>query len=261
MLSVDYIFPFLASYPIDSEQRITASWQQNICCSCFKMNLHKAAEKGKLDRVRLLVEQGVDKDKGSSGGYSPLYLASSNGHLEVVQYLVEQGASLDKASNYGETPLAIAADNGCLEVVRYLLEQGADRDKASTFGWTPLHHAAYSRLEIAMLLMSYGADLNARTKEGELPIDFADTEEMKQAIRDEPRRRMDHGHKRATEQDRHPNATVSASAQQEEEEEEQSNKRPRIDEGGVAAVVPVVAEEETKVAEEDEDSEPSSDEE
>ena len=72
---------------------------------------------------------------------------------------------------------------------------------------------------------------------------------------------MDHGHKRATEQDRHPNAATAASEQQakaEEVEVEQSNKRPRLDEGAVPVVV---AEEKTKVAEEDGDSEPSSDEE
>ena len=46
--------------------------------------------------------------------------------------------------------------------------------------------------------MAYGADLHTVDSWGELPIDFA--EEMKQAILDEPRRRMDHGFKRATEQ-------------------------------------------------------------
>ena len=102
--------------------------------------------------------------------------------------------------------------------------------------------------------MSYGADLNARTNLGELPIDIAATEEIKQAIRDEPKRRMDEAPgKRATEQDRHPNAATSASAQEDDEEEEHSNKRPRLEEGAAA-------EEVTKVAEEDEDSEPSSDE-
>ena len=111
-----------------------------------------------------------------------------------------------------------------------------------------------------MLLMSYGADLNARTNRGQLPIDIAFTEEIKQAIRDEPRRRMDHGHKRATEQDRHPNAATSALAQHDDKEEEQSNKRPRLNDEG-ELVAEVVEEEETKVAEEDEDSEPSSDEE
>ena len=107
-----------------------------------------------------------------------------------------------------------------------------------------------------MLLMSYGADLNARNDVGDLPIDIAATEEIKHAIRDEPRRRMDEAPgKRATEQDRHPNTAASAS-KQEDDEEQPTNKRPRLDEGAVEAA----AEEETKVAEEDEDSEPSSDE-
>ena len=99
--------------------------------------------------------------------------------------------------------------------------------------------------------MVYGADLNAKNDEGKLPIDCATNEEIKQAIRDEPRRRMDEAPgKRATEEDRHPNAATSASAQQ-QEEDEQCNKKPRLDEEADA---------EGKVAEEDEDSEPSSDE-
>ena len=95
--------------------------------------------------------------------------------------------------------------------------------------------------------------MNARTKYGSLPIDIRglNTEEIRQAIRDEPRRRMDEAPgKRATEQDRHPSAATSASAQQEEKEEdvkeEPNSKNPRLEEEGGA-----------KVAEEDEDSEPS----
>ena len=235
---------------------------QFVCC--LNMDLHTAA-KSNLERVQLLVEQGADKDKGNIDGHTPLRLSSLVGHLKVVQYLVEQGASLDKVDNYGVTPLSGAAYRGHVDVARYLLEQGADRDKADDSGWTPLHYAAhYRHLEIAMLLMSYGADLNARTNRDQLlPIDLAANEEIKQAIRDEPRRRMDHGHKRATEQDRHLNAEAAAvAAAQEEEREEkedkqQSNNRPRLDKGAVVAS----EKEETKIAEEDEDSEPSSDDE
>ena len=216
------------------------------------MDLIVAAQTNNFERVRLLVEQGADKDKVDDQGCTPLYRASARGHLGVAQYLVEQGATLDKADNHGSTPLLVAAANGHLEVCRYLLEQGADRDKAYINGYTPLHYAALcGHLEVTMLLMSYGADLNARNNNDRLPIDVAHTEEMKQAIRDEPRRRIDHGHKRATEQDRHPNAATSASAKQEGEGEGEvdklSNKRPHLNESTVAG----------KVAEEDEDSEPS----
>ena len=167
---------------------------------------------------------------------------------------------MDKANNNSSTPLITAIAKGRLEVCRYLLEQGANRDKANNKDWTPLHYAAsYGHLDIAMLLIRYGADLNARNIFGQLPIDMNGhliAEKIKQAIRDEPRRRMDEAPgKRATEQDRHPNIDTSASTQQEVVGEvEQMNNRSHRKEGPVT-------EKETKVAEEDEDSEPSSDEE
>ena len=225
------------------------------------MNLFEASQVGNLERVKLLLgQQTIDKDGTDRSGYTAMWRAAQKGHLAIVQVLVEQGADMDKMHllDTVTTPLSTASFNGHLNVVQYLLEQGADRDKVNYYGSTPLHWAAQNgHLEIAMLLMSYGADLNARNKLGLLPIDVALTEEIKQAIRDEPRRRMDEAPgKRATEQDRHPNAAISASAQEGEEEEgeeQQISKKPRLDEGGDEA-------EKGKVAEEDEDSEPSSDE-
>ena len=62
--------------------------------------LHYAADKGPLEVVRLLVEQGADKDKANNDGYTPLHRAvnknyhddgSSNRKLGVARYLLEQG--------------------------------------------------------------------------------------------------------------------------------------------------------------------------
>ena len=44
---------------------------------CLKMDLHKAAERGNLEYVRLLLRKGADKDKGDSNGFTPLYGVSS----------------------------------------------------------------------------------------------------------------------------------------------------------------------------------------
>ena len=176
------------------------------------MDLFFCVKNNHLEHVKLLVEQGADKDEGDSHGQTLLLWASFHGHLEVTQYLVEQGATLDKASNSDLTPLHVATSSGHLEICRYLLEQGADRNKVDNDGKAPLHKAAQrGNLEIAMLLMSYGADLNARTNTGDLPIDYTWKEEIKQAIRNEPRRRMDGAPgKRATEEDRHSHAAISA---------------------------------------------------
>ena len=167
-----------------------------------------------------------------------LHDAARAGDLKRVQELVEQGAEMENIFGISErTPLLTASFNGHFEVVRYLLEQGADRDKASVNGMTSLHWAAITgQLEISKLLMVYGASLIAKDNFSQLPIDRAINEEMKQAIRDEPRRRLDHGLKRATEH--------GPCKKEDEEEEEQSKKQS--------------AEE---VADEDQDSELSSDEE
>ena len=190
--------------------------------------------------------QGADKEESfGERQATALTAAAEKGHLPVVRFLVEQGADMEKTDRNGNSPLMYATMVGHVEMVRYLLEQGANRDKANSEGYTSLHVAAScSHLEIAKLLKVYGADLNARTTDGDLPIDVAYTNEIEQAIRDEPRRRLDHGHKRATEQDRHQNeAATSASAQQE-----------GVDEGGKEEV-------EGTVADEDQGSEPSGDDE
>ena len=221
--------------------------------------LFDAAEAGNLEQVMLLVQQGADKNqiKHGAGWYeeTALSVAVDKSHFDVARFLVEQGADMEKSDRAGNSPITIASLRGHLELTRYLLEQGANRDKANNYGETPLHITARDGyLDVAKLLMAYGADLNARTKSGQLPIDMTRDEEMKQAIRDEPRRRMDEAPgKRATEQDRHPNTSASGSAQQEDEVEEgPSDKKPRLDEGSEAI--------DGKVAEEDEPSEPSDEE-
>ena len=215
------------------------------------MDLHQAAEYGDSERVQLLVEEGEDKNK-IRFGYTPLYAASQNNHLHVVKYLVEQGADMEKCDDDGWTPLTTASFEGHLGVISYLLEQGANRDTVNKRGNTPLHLAAgEGHLEVTKLLMIYGADLHAKNRDGSLPIDMAADEEIEEAIRDEPRRRMDEAPgKRSSEQIQELTAVVSSSVEQ-EEQQNITGTQPTVEEGKA---------EEGEVADEDQDSEPSDEE-
>ena len=184
-----------------------------------------AAQNGHVEVVRLLIEHGADKDKADMdqtyfGKETPLFTASRNGHLAVVRLLISEGADMEKTNAVDWSPLYVATFGGHVDVVHYLLEQGANKDKTLNHcGMTPLHLAAnLGYVTIATQLMACGADLNARDKNGEMPIDMARTEEIKQAIHEESKRRIDEGHKKLTEEDGH-----------EEQKDVKSNKRPRID--------------------------------
>ena len=106
--------------------------------------------------------------------------------------------------------------------------------------FSPLQYAARDgRLEHAKLFMFYGADLDATTngKRNDIPrkpIDFADNEEVRQAILNEPNRRI------------YEAPSTKRCFDQVEGNDEQNDDQGRPKRG-----------EEGKVAEEDEDSEPS----
>jgi hypothetical protein len=91
------------------------------------------------------------------------------------------------------------------------LDEGVDLEAADYRRWTALHLAAHrGNINILSLLLSYGANLDAKNNRGDLPIDLADTEEIKQAIRDEEIRR-DHRFKRIPAADLLPAPATAAS--------------------------------------------------
>jgi ankyrin repeat protein len=74
-------------------------------------------------------------------GLTPLCYAAQNGRSEIVRLLVERGANLDHQSNNGATPLCMASQQGHLETARLLLDNGAIIDRQNHEGGTPLDYA------------------------------------------------------------------------------------------------------------------------
>jgi len=89
-----------------------------------------AAQHGRTDVVRLLLDAGEDPSRYNPDGYhshsTPLHQAVWAKHGDVVHLLVERGARLDiKDTVYQGTPLDWAIYGGIKEIAEYLRSKGA----------------------------------------------------------------------------------------------------------------------------------------
>ncbi|KAH8147391.1 uncharacterized protein LAJ45_08547 [Morchella importuna] len=117
--------------------------------------------------------------EGASEPYHKLYWASLRGHPKPLQMLLETGrinvnarthrysvlGFQQRAQQHTVTALHLAAVGGCVEVARLLLDYGAEVDARETRGGlTALLLAAKNGNErVAEVLVRRGADINAKT--------------------------------------------------------------------------------------------------
>jgi RNA polymerase sigma factor (sigma-70 family) len=106
-----------------------------------------------------------------------LIRAAERGDLAIVRLLVEAGAAVDDmcGCTTGETPLWAATVTDCPDVVAYLLEHGADPNVRGTLGHTALHVAAMRGWpHMVEKLLVHGADPRATDEAGRTALDWAD---------------------------------------------------------------------------------------
>lgn len=86
--------------------------------------LIRAAEEGRVDLVRSLLEAGASPNAKSDGDVSVLMWAAARGHLEVVAALLESGADPSTQTRRGRTAVEIAVQEGHEHVAALLRENG-----------------------------------------------------------------------------------------------------------------------------------------
>ena len=99
--------------------------------------------------------------------------AARTGNIEAVKQHIAAGADVNAKVKFGWAPLHIATMYGHKEIAELLISSGADLNaKCNNDGWIPLQYAAQKgQKEIAELLISKGADVNAKNKNGHTPLD------------------------------------------------------------------------------------------
>jgi len=71
-------------------------------------------------------------------GMTPLHFAVDRGEVDIVQQLLDNGSEVNAQDSSGETPLMLAVTCEHLELVRLLLERGADKSIVNHDGCTVL---------------------------------------------------------------------------------------------------------------------------
>lgn len=94
----------------------------------FTCHLSRAASRGHVDVVDVLIAAGADVNEEEENFSTPLIYAfyTPGVSLQIVQKLVQAGADVNaQVRDYGSTALQSAAAKGNLDIVRFLLDNGA----------------------------------------------------------------------------------------------------------------------------------------
>ncbi|XP_028968156.1 protein phosphatase 1 regulatory subunit 16A [Galendromus occidentalis] len=176
--------------------------------------LHAAATCGHIHLVKYLILKGADLLAVNADGNMPYDICEDEqtlDHIEtemakrgITQNTIDttraaaemqmlkdlkehkaRGGDLEWKDEQLATPLHIAAANGYISVVEFLLENGVATDAADCDLWQPIHAAAcWGHPDAVEVLVQAGADLNAKTKNGETPYDICEDPELKERIKE-----------------------------------------------------------------------------
>src|ERR1017187_9836178 len=113
-------------------------------------------------------------------------MAAQSGHIETAKLLLAKGAEVNAGMDAGETTaLHWAAGSGNRPMVELLIASGAEVNaKMLPRNWTPLHYAIrlLGRGDVEELLLSAGADANARDDQGLTASDWKTLKDLCDAI-------------------------------------------------------------------------------
>jgi len=122
-----------------------------------------AARHGRTDLVRLLLDRGADANIGVEGDGNPLIMAASRGHRDIVTMLLDRGADVNAAVPGDGNALIMAGRHGQLDLVTLLLDRGAVIDQVVPGDENALITASGAGyLDVVRLLVGRGANVNAR---------------------------------------------------------------------------------------------------
>lgn len=135
--------------------------------------IHIAAYKGDIPIINELIRRGVNIDLVRPDTMTPILIAAMRGHDSLVVELAKKGANVNVKGPMGYSTLHFLCMKGMIDAVKEILQPsiGTSVNSRTNEQSTPLHAAVSgNHLELAMFLISKGADKNAKNAAGKTPL-------------------------------------------------------------------------------------------
>ena len=135
-----------------------------------------ACNLGKLDDLKLLLENGANLDVDDMVGRNPICIAIIKLEWDIFHHLLKLGGDPLHPDKRGCGGLQYAARVGGNNVLKQILERGPDVNRVDSNGWSPLHWAAasgYGTAKVLKTLLQAGSIKDLKDKQGRTALDLA----------------------------------------------------------------------------------------
>lgn len=167
---------FVSGFAVAMEPETPRKMQKTM-----EYELISAVEQGSPAMVANIIHKyGINPNTVSRYiGRTPLMRAADKGNIDVIRILIENGADVNTQTQTGYTALMMAAGSGKVQAVDFLLKAKANPNIQNNSGATALMRAIDGEGDsaqiktIVKLLLKAGADINLHDKEGKTALDYA----------------------------------------------------------------------------------------